>query len=70
MAINRSNIAAQDITQNHDISIRLLSSKPDVREYLETPVTPNLLCGYFNDATDTVELYLTDGTGRRYIKVK
>ena len=70
MAINQSNLAAQDITQNYAVAIKMLASKPDTNEYFETPIAPNILYGYYNDAYDYVELYITDTSGRRYVKVK
>ena len=69
MAINRSNIAAQSIRQNHDIAIKMLPAPP-TSEYLEVPTTPNLMYGFYNAALDQVELYIVDPTGRRYVKVK
>lgn len=69
MGISRVSFTSQSIKANTDITIEMLESKPDTRAYLDTPVVPNVLCGFFNDATDSVELYITDSTGRRYIKV-
>ena len=70
MAINRTSLSAQSIKQDVDITIQLLSTLPDTTKYLDTPVTPNIMVGYYNDITDTVQLYVTDQTGRRYIKVQ
>jgi len=69
MAINRSVLAAQSI-YNIDLTIKMVSSLPDTTQYLDTPVAPNVMIGYYNDITDTVQLYVTDQTGRRYIKVQ
>ena len=69
MAINRSSFSAQSIAVNTDISIQLLPAPPDTTVYLETPVTPGIMVGYYNDQSDAVELYITDSTGYRYIKV-
>ena len=69
MAINRVSLTAQSI-QNTDLSIKMLGELPDTAQYLDTPVTPNVMVGYYNAITDTVQLYVTDQTGRRYIKVR
>ena len=70
MAINRTSLSAQSIKQDVDITVQLLSTLPDTTKYLDTPVTPNIMVGYYNDITDTVQLYVTDQTGHRYIKVQ
>ena len=70
MAINRTSFSAQSIQQNVDITIQMLPTLPDTTEYLDTPVTPNIMVGFYNDISDTVQLYVTDQTGRRYIKVQ
>lgn len=70
MAINGTSLSAQSIHQNIDITIQMLPTLPDTTKYLDTPVTPNIMVGFYNDVTDTVQLYVTDRLGRRYIKVQ
>jgi hypothetical protein len=69
MAINRSAFSAQDITTNTSIAIQMLGIKPDTSLILATPIEPNVMFGYYNDAIDAVELYVSDQLGTRYIKV-
>lgn len=69
MAINRTSISSQDIRDNHDVAIRLVFDRPDTSAYLETPLVPNTLVGYFDTFTDTVYLYMVDPTGRRYVSI-
>ena len=69
MAINRTSITAQSIKENTDITIAFLALPPNTTQFLDTPVEPNTLVGFYNDVTDAVELYVTDSTGRRYIRV-
>lgn len=69
MAINRSFISTQDITQNTSVVIQLVSSRPDVNAFLQTPVEPNILMGYYDPTRGVVELYVTDQAGRRYLRV-
>ena len=70
MTIQRSFVGTQAISQNTEITIELLQSPPNTAEYLNVPVSPHTLVGFYNDVLDAVELYVTDGTGRRYIKVQ
>lgn len=69
MAINRSAFSAQDITTNYSVAIQMLGTKPDTSQTLATPIEPNVMFGYYNDAIDAVELYVSDQIGTRYIKV-
>ena len=69
MAINRTQITAQSIKENTSITVNLLQAPPDPNAYLTTPVEPNTLVGFYSDMTDTVQLYVTDSTGYRYIPV-
>lgn len=74
MAINRSSITTQSITENNDVAINLLALPPDTNSpenvYLDPPVAPNILHGFYNDATGTVQLYVTDAQGRRYVRIR
>ena len=69
MAINRTFISAQDITQDPSFSIKLAATRPDTTVYLDTPVEPNVMIGFYDSTLNVVQLYVTDPTGRRYIKV-
>lgn len=70
MAINPSSIASASITQdNFDIPIEILGFRPALGQYYATATTPNKLVGYYDSINDVVELYLTDNTGRRYLRV-
>ena len=70
MAINRVSFTAQSLTENSDITLELLQVRPVSGEYMETPVTPDRLVGYFNSLAGGVELYLSDSTGHRYVRVR
>ena len=70
MAINRSSISAEPISQNYDVAIKMLATPPDVQQILSPAVVPNILHGYYNDALGIVELYVTSFDGTRYIRIK
>lgn len=69
MAINRTSISSQSIRENTDLTIEILATPPDTTKFLSTPRTPNVMVGYYNPNLGIVQLYLVDGTGRRYISV-
>ena len=69
MAINRSSLSAQDIATNYDVAIELMTTRPDVNEVLTTAVAPGVMVGFYNNALGVVELYVTDPSGLRYIRV-
>ena len=69
MAINRVSFSAEPLTQNTSVTLELLRVRPSESEYLDTPVAPNRMVGYFNNSIGRVELFITDPSGRRYIKV-
>lgn len=69
MSINPAQFSAQPIEENYDVTIEILPERPDTLEYLETPVVPNRIVGFYNPLTDRVDLYITDGIGRRYLKI-
>lgn len=69
MGINRTSISSVEIRDNTDTAIRVTNTKPDTGEYLDTPVQPNMLIGYYNTSTNLVELYVTSRNGYRYYKV-
>ena len=70
MAINRVSLTAESLTTNTDITLELLVTRPEENVYMDTPVTPNRLVGFYNAQTGTVELYLSDNTGYRYLRVR
>lgn len=70
MPINRVSFTTEAIADNTDITLEILQTRPEENVYLDTPVTPNKMFGYFNNLVGGVELYITDSTGRRYIKVR
>lgn len=68
MAINPSQFTAQPITQNYDATIKLLAQRPVAGAYNDTADTPNILVGYYDGLSDTVELYVVDSSGHRYLR--
>ena len=69
MAVNPSQIGTQPISSNYDVTIELLTARPDVGVYNATADTPNKLVGYYDAIQDRVELYIVDTTGYRYLRI-
>ena len=69
MAINPSQLGTAAAEDNNLATVEFLQTRPLPGEYLSTEVTPNKLFGYYDGFTDTVEIYIADATGRRYLRV-
>ena len=69
MAINRSFVSTQDISQITNATIEIVATRPDTNSLIDPPETPNRMIGYYNGLGDFVELYVVDATGLRWIRV-
>jgi hypothetical protein len=69
MAINPSQLSAQAITSNYDVTIQFLGFRPNAGAYNANEDTPNKLVGYYDSVQNLVELYIVDHTGHRYLRI-
>ena len=69
MAVNRSFISTQDISQVTNVTIEIVATRPDMNTLISPPETPNRMVGYYNGTGDFVELYVVDASGLRWIRV-
>ena len=69
MAINPSNVAAQQITDVTDFAIEISYSRIVHGQDAPSSAIPYSLVGYFNPASNRVELFCVNGSGRSYLKV-
>ena len=73
MAINNPSISTSDSTSEAQaFRLEMVSgTQPAVgpEAFIDPPVTPNRLYGWYNGATDMVELFMTNSAGNRYIRV-
>jgi len=69
MGINPSQLAAQEISTVTDFAIEITYTRISHGQACPPGTTPYSLTGFFNPATNRVELYCADGGGNRYIKV-
>ncbi len=68
MTINPGYISSQPISEDVDVTISLISTRPDPTVLLDPPQSPGLIVGFYNGAIDVVELYIVNGAGTGYIK--
>lgn len=69
MAINPTQLAAQEISTVTDFAIEITYTRIVHGQLIDPPVTPYQLVGFFNTFNNRVELFCTNATGSRYIKV-
>ena len=69
MAINRTSITAQPITENTESIIEIKDTRPDPFAEIDPPEVPGRLIGYYNGASGFVELYVVAGSGRRLLRI-
>lgn len=70
MGINRITLGAQPLAENTDVTIRMVTSRPQPGVTLAAKVAPNTLTGYYDSRTDSVELYVSDPTGYQYNRIQ
>lgn len=68
MSIQPPYISTQPITQGVSVVIEIINFRPNNAIFIDPPKDPGLMVGYYNGSIDAVELYIVDGSGRRYIK--
>ena len=68
MAINRSLISTADITEVQIVAIEMVASRPTL-DYMTEAGTPNAIVGYYDQPSDSVELYVRDASGHRILKL-
>lgn len=70
MAINPSAIGATPVTNGEvAFAIEMLAEQPSTSGVF-TPARPaGQICGFYNGATDLVELYVVNNSGIRFVRV-
>ena len=69
MAINRLNISSQDIRYQYDVAIEIVQVPPISGAYMDTPVNPGKVVGWYDSGVDAVRLFVADATGYRFFRV-
>lgn len=69
MPVNASGFAAQSVYEIRDVVIEMLNIPPDVNAVLPQRQPPGKLVGFYNGSTDSVELYVVNAAGAKYIRV-
>ena len=68
MSISRASISAVPLEDNTEFVIQMVASQPDTDEFLDPPLSPGKVFGFYNGATGFVELYVINNSGTRYLK--
>ena len=69
MAINGNVITSLAVTENTALVIEMLSTRPELGGTF-TPARPaGQLCGYYDASTDSVELYVVNASGIRFLRI-
>lgn len=69
MEITSNYITAIDHSQDTSTAIEILNTPPSGAALLPA-VNPGRIVGYYNSVTDSIQLYVADGNGLRYVPVK
>ena len=69
MAINPSQLGTARAEDNRLATVEFLATRPQPGVYNTTQQTPNKLFGYYDTFNDTVELYIADATGYRFLRI-
>ena len=67
--IDNPAIIASSYEENTEVTIAMLQTRPNLALISSVKMQPNLLSGYYNASIDAVELYMTDTTGYRYLRI-
>lgn len=68
MAINPASFSSQPIYENTDVVLDVIKAQaPLPEELLDPPQVPGKLFAYYNGASDTVRLYIVNGSGLRLL---
>jgi hypothetical protein len=69
MAINSPGIGTEDVAQSYQLPIELATTRPSTTEAFVNPKIPGQLVGFYNGLTNSVDLYIVDVSGIRYLKI-
>jgi len=69
MAIESNYITAVQHSEDTSTAIEIVSTPPNLTT-LSANVDPGRLLGYYNSSTDSIQLYVADGNGLRWIPVQ
>ena len=69
MGVEKNYITAINHSQDTSTAIEIFDSPPP-SQALSNQVDPGRIVGYYNQVTDSVQLYVADANGLRYVPVK
>lgn len=69
MPINPSAVATQSVTEQLSFAIEILNTQPIHNAIISPTRTPGSIAGWYNGVTNSVELYIVNRAGNRFLKV-
>lgn len=69
MAINPSSVTTVSVQDQIPFAIELVSTQPVDNEVFSPTRLPGTLVGWYNGATDSVQLYIVNRAGNRFLKI-
>lgn len=69
MALNNASISSVDDGTGQEIRLIMLNSQPNLNAPIDPAMQPWQVYGWYNGATDKVELFMTNGAGRTWIRI-
>ena len=69
MGISKVSFSPESLTSNTSITLELLPVRPDPGAYMDPPVTPDRMVGFFSPQ-GYIELFISSSDGRKYIRVQ
>lgn len=69
MSLTSNYVTAIEHSQDTSTAIEIVNTQPSTAALLPT-VNPGKIIGYYNSTTDSIQLYVADGNGLRYVPVK
>ena len=70
MVINNPSMSTTSVTDSDlvPLVLEMLSEVPSTEIEIVPPRPPGQVCGAYNGSTDTVEIYVVDGSGKWFLR--
>lgn len=69
MAIENPMMSTTPLSEVNPFIVTFVTQRPQAMVYLDPPLTPRIVVGYYNDTLKRVELFVTSPDGRYYIRI-
>ncbi len=69
MPINNPMMSTTPLSEVNPFIVSFVTQRPQAMVYLDPPVIPRRVIGYYNDTLKRVELFVSSPDGRYYIRI-